>query len=176
MPTNYVMYSSLLRPLARGAQTFRPGGVAGLLAVMSVGALIMARLPLSPTSPPAAIPLAAAPLADASSSSETVATRRLKFVDQADGGIAIFDEGASVPFEVFAPGGHGFLRGTLRGLARARKLQHDGPGQPFDLLRTADGRLHLADPVTGRKIYLDAFGPTNEAVFEQIMNKRSVRQ
>ncbi|MGH8336257.1 MAG: photosynthetic complex assembly protein PuhC, partial [Gammaproteobacteria bacterium] len=104
-----------------------------------------------------------------------VAVRHLKFVDNSDGGISIFDVGAAQPFDTIAPGGNGFLRGTLRGLARARKLQHEGSEKGFDLIRTADGSLHLADPVTGRDIYLDAFGPTNASIFEQIMIKRSAR-
>ncbi len=103
--------------------------------------------------------------------SGVVAVRHLKFADLQSGGIAIYDAGADTPFETLAPGGDGFLRGTLRSLARARKLQHAGSQPPIDLVRRSDGTLSLEDKMTGRFIYLEAFGPTNSAVFERIMNQ-----
>lgn len=104
-------------------------------------------------------------------SSPVVAVRHLHFVDQADGGIAIYEGDATVPFDVLAPGGDSFLRGTLRSLARARRLQHQGPEAPIDLVRHQDGQLSLQDPASGEVITLVAFGPTNAEVFERIMTK-----
>ena len=43
------------------------------------------------------------------------------------------------------------------------------PVRPFRLTRWSDGRLSLDDPATGRRIELDAFGPTNTAVFAHLM-------
>ena len=37
--------------------------------------------------------------------------------------------------------------------------------QPFKLIARTDGRLTLFDPVTGQRIDLESFGPTNAAVF-----------
>ena len=47
-------------------------------------------------------------------------------------------------------GQSGFVRGTLRGLARERKRMGLGAEQPFVLMGRADGRLTLKDPATGR--------------------------
>ena len=56
-------------------------------------------------------------------------------------------------------GENGFVRGTLRGLARERKRQGIGPDQPFRLVAHVDGRLTLLDPATGRRVDLESFGP-----------------
>ena len=71
--------------------------------------------------------------------------------------------------DTVAPGTNGFLRGTMRGLARERKRQGIGPELPFRLIGRADGRLTLEDPGTGRRVDLESFGPTNAAVFAQLM-------
>jgi putative photosynthetic complex assembly protein len=105
-------------------------------------------------------------------SSPVVTVRHLHFVDQPDGGIAVIEQGSTKPLEVLPAGSHSFLRGTLRSLARARKLQHAGPQAPIDLVRRADGQLSLEDHVSGSIVTLAAFGPTNAIIFEQIMSKR----
>ncbi|MBL8330328.1 MAG: photosynthetic complex assembly protein PuhC [Rubrivivax sp.] len=103
----------------------------------------------------------------------TVSRRLLHFRDRADGGVAIIDAVSGTTLEVVY-GEQGFLRGTLRGMARERRrwqATQDGPGaaaldsQPFELLARADGRLTLNDAQTGRRIDLESFGPTNAAVF-----------
>ena len=71
--------------------------------------------------------------------------------------------------DVASPGTNGFLRSTMRGLARDRKRQDLGAEAPFRLTRWADGRLSLQDEATGRSIDLGAFGPTNAAVFAHLM-------
>ncbi len=62
------------------------------------------------------------------------------------------------PFEV-VQGQNGFLRGTLRGLARARHSEGLDDRTPFHLAAWPDGRLTLDDPATGRRLDLEAFGP-----------------
>ena len=44
-----------------------------------------------------------------------------------------------------------------------------GAEVPFTLTRWADGRLSLDDPTTTRHIDLEVFGPTNTAVFSNLM-------
>jgi putative photosynthetic complex assembly protein len=105
--------------------------------------------------------------------SVAVQTRSLLFQDRPDGSIAILDAGATQPFETIAPQTNGFLRGTLRGMARARKLSHDGPELPFELTRWADGRLSLRDPATSREIALEPFGPTNIEVFKRLLTLKA---
>ncbi len=85
-----------------------------------------------------------------------VQVRELRFDDRADGSVAIRDAGSDRLVATVAPGSGGFLRGTMRGLVRERKRQG----------------LTLEDPATGRQIDIGSFGPTNGAVFAQLMTAR----
>jgi len=98
-----------------------------------------------------------------------VTERELRFEDRQDGGIAVIDARENRQVDAVAPGTNGFLRSTLRGLARERKRQGVGAEQPFHLIGRADGRLTLVDPATGRRVDLEAFGPTNALVFAQLL-------
>lgn len=99
----------------------------------------------------------------------TLSRRLLRFDDSADGSIAVLDASNGMLLATVAPGTNGFLRSTMRGLVRERKRQGLGPETPFELLGRADGRLTLVDPGTGRRIDLESFGPTNAAVFVQLL-------
>ena len=94
----------------------------------------------------------------------TVVERTLRFVDRPDGGIAVVDARSGRTLDVMQ-GEQGFLRGTLRGMARERRRSGIDDSTPLSLLARADGRLTLVDPATGRRIDLESFGPTNAAVF-----------
>lgn len=90
--------------------------------------------------------------------------RALHFEDRANGDVAVLD--AQDRHEVARfQGEQGFLRGTLRTLARERLRRGMGPSQPFVLSGHANGRLTLSDPATGTRIALESFGPSNVAVF-----------
>ncbi len=101
--------------------------------------------------------------------SAVVASRDLRFVDRADGSVEVYSHADDALVQVLLPGTNGFLRGTLRGLARYRKPYNVGAGQPFRLTRYADGRLSLDDPVTGQHIDLEAFGPANAGNFADLL-------
>jgi putative photosynthetic complex assembly protein len=97
-----------------------------------------------------------------------VATRDLRFEDRADGAVLIYDGNSTTPFEV-VEGQNGFLRGTLRGLARTRRSEGLDSSRPFHLVAWSDGRLTLDDPATGRHVELEAFGSTNAGVFAHML-------
>lgn len=100
-----------------------------------------------------------------------VASRDLRFQDRLDGAVAVLDARAGDrEVHVLAPGTNGFVRGVLRGLVRERKRRDIGAEAPFRLIRWADGRLSLDDPVTQRRIELGSFGPTNAEAFAQLMS------
>lgn len=101
-----------------------------------------------------------------------VQVRELHFEDRADGSVAVRDASSGRVVETVAPGTGGFLRGTMRGLVRERKRSGLGDDIPFRLVGHADGRLTLEDPATGRQIDIGSFGPTNGAVFAQLMAAR----
>ena len=105
--------------------------------------------------------------------SAAVQVRHLRFADRQDGGVDVTDADAGRVISTFAPGSNAFARATLRGLARERHRESFGAEQPFTLTRWADGRLSLDDPATGRHIDLEVFGPTNTAVFSNLMTARA---
>lgn len=98
-----------------------------------------------------------------------VATREFRFEDRPDGSIVVLDASGKHLVDTIAPGTNGFLRGTMRGMARERMRQGVSPALPFRMIGRADGKLTLEDPGTGRRVDLGSFGPTNAAVFAQIM-------
>jgi putative photosynthetic complex assembly protein len=98
-----------------------------------------------------------------------VATREFRFEDRPDGSIVVLDAAGTRVVDTVAPGTNGFLRGTMRGLARERMRQGVSPALPFTMIGRADGKLTLLDPGTGRRVDLGSFGPTNAAVFAHIM-------
>ena len=98
-----------------------------------------------------------------------VAVRDFRFEDRPDGSIVVLDASNQRLVETVSPGTNGFLRGTMRGMARERMRQSIGPETPFRMSGHSDGRLTLEDPTTGRRVDLGSFGPTNAAVFAHIM-------
>ena len=97
-----------------------------------------------------------------------VATLSLRFEDEANGGIAVRDARDNRLIHEVAPETNGFIRGTMRGMARERRLAGIGPDAPFVLTRWNDGTLSLDDATTARHIGLDAFGPDNAGAFAQL--------
>lgn len=97
-----------------------------------------------------------------------VTTLELRFMDRDDGSIAVVDAHDGHLIEHIV-GQNGFVRGTLRGLARERRRQGIGSEPPFQLIARADGRLTLLDPSTSRRVDLESFGPTNSAEFARLL-------
>lgn len=90
--------------------------------------------------------------------------RDLRFTDGADSSVQVID-GRSGQLIEAVQGEQGFLRGVLRGLAQERLRRGIGDGPVFQLMASADGRLTLSDPATGRSVDLESFGRDNAAVF-----------
>jgi putative photosynthetic complex assembly protein len=91
----------------------------------------------------------------------------LRFEDRPNGDIAVLDASSGHEVARFQ-GEQGFLRGSLRALARERMRRHLGPEAPFELTGHVDGRVTLRDTATGQRLHLESFGPTNSAVFSQL--------
>ena len=103
-----------------------------------------------------------------------VASRDLLFRDQPNGGVAVYDaRNTAAPIDIIAPETNGFLRATMRGLARQRIRQDADREVPFRLTEWADGRLTLADPTTGRTVEMEAFGITNETAFADLLTAKA---
>ncbi len=74
-------------------------------------------------------------------------------------------------YQMRLSGEQGFVRGTLRALARERKSRNLSRDVPFDLELHQDGRLSIKDPLTNSFIALEAFGPDNVDVFLKILSQ-----
>ena len=108
--------------------------------------------------------------------SEPLAVRDLRFVDRADGGVAVLAGASEKTIDIIQPGTDGFVRIVLRGMARERlRLDHDRE-VPFRLTRWADGRLSVEDLTTGRRVDLGAFGAVNAAAFARLMTVEETTQ
>ena len=103
-----------------------------------------------------------------------VMSRDLRFEDRADGAVTIYAARTATVVDVLPPGSNGFVRGVLRGLARARKREHLGADIPVRLTRWSDGHLSVEDPSTGEAITLEAFGMTNAGAFARLLNLQEV--
>jgi putative photosynthetic complex assembly protein len=105
-------------------------------------------------------------------SAAALVTRDLRFADQADGSVTVLDAGSGRTVSVLAPGTNGFIRASLRSLAKRR--QFDGEAsQTFHLTAWSDGRLTLDDPTSDNPIELEAFGETNERAFAKLLGEDS---
>ena len=94
--------------------------------------------------------------------------RALRFENRPDGSIAVIDGRTGELVRSFS-GEQGFLRGTLRALARERKSRGIGSELPFQLIARTDGGLTLFDPVTQQRVDLESFGPTNAGAFAPLL-------
>ena len=103
------------------------------------------------------------------STTAPVLERSLRFEDRADGAIVARDATTGVAVEVYDVGTNGFVRGTLRALARGRRQADLGHDIPFRVAAWSDGRVRLLDTATGREIELNAFGDTNKDVFLRLL-------
>ena len=106
------------------------------------------------------------------SQAPVVAQRALHFEDMPDGGVRVLEAlpgQAPQQLQVIDAGAGGFLRGALRALVRQRRAAGVGAEAPFVLTARADGRLTLVDPATTERVDLESFGPTNAAVFAQLL-------
>jgi putative photosynthetic complex assembly protein len=93
----------------------------------------------------------------------------LTFADGADGSVIVRESGTGRLLMDLPPGGDGFVRGVMRGLAHDRMTRGIGAAPPFRLASWDKGRLTLRDVATGRVIDLDAFGPDNRQAFARFL-------
>jgi putative photosynthetic complex assembly protein len=108
--------------------------------------------------------------------SHVIAVRELRFEDRLDGAVYIRDAADGSLIDIAQPGTNGFLRASLRGLARERRAQGVGAEVPFRLTHWADGRLTLDDPATGRHLEMEAFGHSNAEVFAHLLVAKGTAQ
>ncbi len=131
----------------------------GAVVALTLAFAIWARIEGTDTMPPTGKPVAA---------------RDLRFVDRHDGAVLVFRDKDAEPL-VIEPATNGFLRSTVRGLARERRREDVSADIPFRLTQWDDGRLTLEDPTTSRRIDLEAFGSTNAGAFAKLLTEAAVK-
>ncbi len=102
---------------------------------------------------------------------EAVAVAELRFEDEADGVVAVYDAATGVRLIEYGMDEGAFVRSVMRGIARQRRLRGEGQGVPVVLSELADGELWLTDPTNGIEIYLGAFGPDNTSAFAELLER-----
>jgi putative photosynthetic complex assembly protein len=105
--------------------------------------------------------------------SPVLASRTLLFQDAADGAVHVIDAKHGTLVANLPSGEQGFVRATVRGLARARRARGLGDDVPFTLEQRASGQLVLIDPLTGQEIDLWAFGSLNARPFVAFLHADS---
>lgn len=101
-----------------------------------------------------------------------VSIRDISYLRADDETITIVDARSGEAIKTLAPQEGGFLRGSLRGIDRDRKLRGIALEQPWRLILWEDGALTLSDTVTGQRINLNGFGATNAAAFAALLDTR----
>jgi putative photosynthetic complex assembly protein len=136
---------------------------AGLLIALTITSVAAYRI--------AGLPPAASPVNErAATQVAPIKTRDLRFIDRSDGAVRIEDVSQSATVAVLERGSlSGFIRGTMRGLARDRMKHGMGPDAPFRLTAWSNGNLSLTDQATGRTIELSSFGDSNRASFAALL-------
>jgi putative photosynthetic complex assembly protein len=101
-----------------------------------------------------------------------VAQRLLRFEDAAHGNVIVRDAETGAVIHQFASGEGAFVRATLRALVNDRKKKGITKTDDFRLEAHKGPQLFLIDKASGRTISLNAFGPSNTAVFAAFMSNK----
>lgn len=118
------------------------------------------------------LPRSADPVASrAALESVAEAERMLIFADRADGAVIISEASTGRTVSVIEYGKGGFVRATLRRLAKARAAAGFGPDQPFRLVRWDTGALSLTDPQTGKSAEIYGFGADHVKAFADMLEE-----
>ncbi|WP_373476665.1 photosynthetic complex assembly protein PuhC [Sphingorhabdus sp.] len=96
-------------------------------------------------------------------------TRMLRFVDRADGAVVVSDAASGDVVKVIEFGQGGFLRATMRRLAKTRKASNIGAEPAFELTLWENGALSLKDPETGREVEIHGFGSDHSKIFADML-------
>jgi putative photosynthetic complex assembly protein len=101
---------------------------------------------------------------------QAIVVRELAFRDLPDGAVGVYQANSGAEIARLEYGTNSFIRATLRGLVRERRMGELGPDAPFRLAAWNDGRLTLEDTATGRIIDIVAFGTTQAEAFARLLH------
>ena len=103
------------------------------------------------------------------------ATKELVFLTREEGIVVAIEPGVTGKSFVFnSARGEGFVQVAIDSFKRAREADNVADDTPFRLLQQPDGRVWLEDTSSHQRILLDAFGRSNQMVFEKIFTNGKV--
>jgi putative photosynthetic complex assembly protein len=103
-----------------------------------------------------------------------VAQRSLMFVDAPDGTVIVNDAASNKRVAVLPAKSNAFIRTTMRGIAHAGDHEFAVQNHAVLLTMWEDGRLTLDDPVSGRRLDLEAFGKDNAGAYASLLTGRGL--
>lgn len=98
-------------------------------------------------------------------------SRELRFADRADGAVLVTDANSGEMVKIVEFGQGGFLRATMRRMAKARIAAGKGAEPPFKLTLWENGALSLSDPETGREAEIHGFGADHSKIFADMLKE-----
>jgi putative photosynthetic complex assembly protein len=104
-----------------------------------------------------------------------VAQRSLTFTDGPDGSVIVNDAASNARVAVLPAKSNAFIRTTMRGIAHAGSHEFAVENHAVVLTMWNDGRLTLDDPVSGRRLDLEAFGRDNAGAYAALLTGRGLQ-
>lgn len=141
-------------------------------ALIGVAAVLLFTMAVTGATRLGLIPHSADPTASRAAQNVTAEqTRELRFVDRADGAVVVTDATTGDMVKVIEFGQGGFLRATMRRMAKARLAAGVGAEPPFKLTLWENGALSLSDPETGREAEIYGFGADHTKTFADMLKE-----
>jgi putative photosynthetic complex assembly protein len=103
-----------------------------------------------------------------------VAQRSLVFIDGPDGSVIVNDAASNARIAVLPAKSNAFIRTTMRGIAHAGSHEFAVENHAVVLTMWNDGRLTLDDPMSGRRLDLEAFGRDNAGAYAGLLTGRGL--
>ena len=143
-------------------------------ALIGVAVLLAATMALTGAVSLGLLPQSANPVASRAATGSAPATQKmLLFTDRADGAVVVSDAASGAAVAVIDYGKGGFVRATLRRLAKARTAAGIGADKPFRLVRWDNGALSLDDPQTGKSAEIYGFGSDHVKAFADMLEAKA---
>ena len=105
-------------------------------------------------------------------SEPALATRVLAVEDAAEGAVIVRDAKTGENIIIYKHGEGSFFRATLRTLVNDRRHKGLPVDGNFRLEAHAGHQLFLIDETSGKTLSMNAFGPTNTAVFAELISNK----
>lgn len=101
---------------------------------------------------------------------QPVAVRDITITRGASDSVVVTDLMTGKAIATYPQDAGGFIRGSLRAFERMRQVDGIPTDTAYRIIKWDTGRVSLSDTATGERIYLEAFGRDNAAVFAALLD------